>query len=180
VSIAMLALPSFWLATLVITLPSIWWQWTPSPTYTRLLDDPVKNIRHLIPPAIILAIALSGSIMRMTRATVLETLRQDYIRTAWAKGLASRVVIIRHVLRNALIPVITLIGLQIPVIVGGTVILENIFTIPGMGRYLLEAISHRDYPIIQGVNIVIAATIILTNIIVDLCYSLLDPRIRYR
>lgn len=180
ISIAMIAIPSFWLATLAITLPSIWWHWTPSPTYTRLTDDPLGNLAHMILPAIILAVALSGSVMRMTRATMLEALRQDYVRTAWAKGLGARVVIVRHVLRNALIPVITLIGLQVPVIVGGTVILENIFTIPGMGRYLLEAISRRDYPVIQGINLVIAVTIILTNIVVDLCYSLLDPRIRYR
>lgn len=179
-SVGMLAIPGFWLATLAITLPSIWWKWTPSPTYTRFTEDPVANISQLLLPASILAIALSGTLMRVTRTEMINVMRQDYVRTAWAKGLSSRVVILRHSLRNAFIPVITVIGLQVPVVIGGSVILENIFTVPGMGRYLLEAISRRDYPVIQGVNLLLATTVILVNIAVDLSYGVLDPRIRYR
>lgn len=178
-SVGMLAIPGFWLATLAITLPSIWWQWTPSPTYARFTDDPVANISQMILPAAILAFALSGTLMRVTRTEMINVMRQDYVRTARAKGLSSYVVIVRHSLRNAFVPIITVIGLQIPVVIGGSVILENIFTIPGTGRYLLEAISRRDYPVIQGVNLLFALVVIITNIVVDLTYGLFDPRIRY-
>ncbi len=130
-------------------------------------------------PAVILGAALSGTVMRLTRAQMLEVMRQDYIRTAWAKGLRERTVVVRHAIRNAFIPVVTLIGLQVPVLVGGSVILETIFNIPGIGRYLLTAILQRDYPIIQGVNLVVASVIVLSNLVVDISYSLLDPRVRY-
>lgn len=179
VSVGMLAVPSFWLATLVITLPSIWWQWTPSPTYPRFTEDPMANLGHMFIPALILAIALSGTLMRVTRTEMINVMRQDYIRTARAKGLSNYIVLIRHSLRNAFIPVITVIGLQVPVVIGGSVILENIFTIPGTGRYLLEAISRRDYPVIQGINLLLAVIVIFANIAVDLSYGLIDPRIRY-
>lgn len=179
-SVGMLAIPGFWLATLAITLPSIWWKWTPPPIYTRFTEDPVANISQLLLPASILAIALSGTLMRVTRTEMINVMRQDYVRTAWAKGLSSRAVILRHSLRNAFIPVITVIGLQVPVVISGSVILENIFSVPGMGRYLLEAISRRDYPVIQGVNLLLATTVILVNIAVDLSYGVLDPRIRYK
>ena len=178
-SVGMLAIPGFWLGTLVITLPAIWWKWTPSPTYTRFTEDPLTNIQNMLVPATILAIALSGTLMRVTRTEMINVMRQDYVRTARAKGLGSRVVIIRHSLRNAFIPVITVVGLQVPVVIVGSVILENIFTIPGTGRYLLEAISRRDYPVIQGINLLLATTVILVNIVVDLSYGLFDPRIRY-
>ncbi|HNM77840.1 MAG TPA: ABC transporter permease [Tepidiformaceae bacterium] len=178
-SVGMLAIPGFWLATLVITLPSIWWHWTPSPTYTRFTEDPIANLQHMFLPALILATALSGTLMRVTRTEMINVMRQDYIRTARAKGLSNYIVLIRHSLRNAFIPVITVIGLQVPVIIGGSVILENIFTIPGTGRYLLEAISKRDYPVIQGINLLLALVVIFTNIAVDLSYSIIDPRIRY-
>lgn len=178
-SVGMLAIPGFWLATLAITLPSIWWKWTPSPTYTRFTEDPIANLGHMILPAAILAFALSGTLMRVTRTEMINVMRQDYVRTARAKGLASYIVIIRHALRNAFIPIITVIGLQIPVVIGGSVILENIFTIPGTGRYLLEAISRRDYPVIQGIDLLLALVVIITNITIDLSYGLLDPRIRY-
>ena len=179
-SVGMLAIPGFWLAILAITLPSIWWKWTPPPIYTRFTEDPVANISQLLLPASILAIALSGTLMRVTRTEMINVMRQDYVRTAWAKGLSSRAVILRHSLRNAFIPVITVIGLQVPVVISGSVILENIFSVPGMGRYLLEAISRRDYPVIQGVNLLLATTVILVNIAVDLSYGVLDPRIRYK
>ena len=135
---------------------------------------------HLIVPAVILGTSLSAVTMRLTRTMMLEVMRQDYIRTALAKGLATRTTIMRHALRNALIPVVTLVGLQAPVLVGGTVILEQIFVIPGMGLLLLEAVSQRDYPIITGVFLIVGIVVVLINLLVDLSYGLLDPKVRYR
>lgn len=179
VAVAALAVPGFWLGTLVITFPSIWFRWTPPLQYTPLHVDPVKNLSHVIIPAAILGIGLSGTLMRLTRATMLEVLRQDYVRTAWAKGLAWQVVIFRHALKNALIPVVTVLGLQVSVLVGGSVVMEQIFVIPGMGRYLLEAIQYRDYPVVQALNLVFALVILLSNLVVDVVYAYLDPRIQY-
>jgi peptide/nickel transport system permease protein len=178
-AIAMLAIPGFWLGTLVITLPSIWWQWTPPLRYTRLWDDPGKNLSQMILPAIILGIALSGTVMRLTRAQMLEVLRQDYVRTAAAKGLDELAVVLRHALRNAFIPVLTLLGLEVAIIVGGAVVIENVFALPGVGRYLLEGIQYRDYPVIQAVNLIFATVIVFTNLLVDLLYGWVDPRVRY-
>lgn len=180
VAIGLLAIPAFWLGTLVITLPSVWWGWTPPLRYTRLLDDPMKNLGHVIIPAVILGLGLSGTLMRLTRAQMLEVLRQDFVRTAAAKGLAERAVVVRHALKNAFIPVLTLLGLQVSILVGGTVVLESVFVLPGMGRYLLEAVQYRDYPVIQGLNLIFATVIILANLIVDLLYGWLDPRVRYQ
>ncbi len=179
-AIGFLAIPSFWLGTLVVTLPSVWWGWTPPLRYTRLLDDPAKNLTHVALPAIILGLALSGSLMRLTRAQMLEVLRQDFVRTATAKGLADGAVIVHHALKNAFIPILTLLGLQVSILVGGTVVLESIFVLPGMGRYLLEAVQYRDYPVIQGLNLIFAVVIIMANLIVDLLYGWLDPRVRYQ
>ena len=131
-------------------------------------------------PAVVLGTALSAITMRMTRTMMLEVLRQDYIRTAMAKGLPERLVVVRHALRNALIPVVTLIGLQAPIVIGGTVILEQIFGIPGMGLLLLDAVNQRDYPIITGVFLVVGVAVMLINLLVDLSYGLLDPRVRVR
>jgi len=179
-AIGFLAIPSFWLGTLVITLPSVWWGWTPPLRYTRLLDDPVKNLSMVIIPAILLGLALSGALMRLTRAQMLEVLRQDFVRTATAKGLSERAVVIRHTLKNAFIPVLTLLGLQVSILVGGTVVLESVFVLPGMGRYLLEAVQYRDYPVIQALNLIFAVVIVLANLLVDLAYGWLDPRVRYQ
>jgi peptide/nickel transport system permease protein len=178
-AIGMIAIPGFWLATLAITMPSIWWQWTPPLRYTQLADDPGKNLSQMLLPAAILGIGLSGTVMRLTRAQMLEVLRQDYVRTAWAKGLAARAVIFGHGLKNAIIPVVTLLGLQIGVLISGTVVLENIFVVPGMGRYLFVAINDRDYPIVQAIVLIFAVLIIFANLVVDLLYAWLDPRIRY-
>lgn len=178
-AIGMLAIPGFWLATLAITLPSIWWQWTPPLRYTQLIDDPGKNLSQMILPAIILGIGLSGTVMRLTRTQMLEVLRQDYVRTAWSKGLSERMVLFRHALKNAIIPVVTVLGLQITVLISGAVVLESIFVVPGMGRYLLDAISSRDYPQVQAVVLIFATLIIFSNLLVDLLYAWLDPRIRY-
>ena len=133
----------------------------------------------LIIPSLVLGTALTGGTMRMTRTMVLEALRQDYTRTAWAKGLRERVIVIRHVLKNALIPVVTIIGLQIPLIIGGEVIIEQIFVLPGIGRLILDALTNRDYPMVQGINLIIAIFVVFCNLFVDLTYGWLDPRIRY-
>ncbi len=179
-AIGFIAIPGFWLGTLVVTLPSVWWGWTPPLRYTRLLEDPARNLGHVIIPAVILGLALSGALMRLTRAQMLEVLRQDFVRTAAAKGLAERAVVFRHALKNAFIPVLTLLGLQVSVLVSGTVVLESVFVLPGMGRYLLESVQYRDYPVIQALNLMFALVIVLANLVVDLLYGWLDPRVRYR
>ncbi|MBA7565767.1 Dipeptide transport system permease protein DppB [subsurface metagenome] len=175
-----IAVPGFWLATMVIVFPSIWWGYMPSIILIPFTEDPIGNLRMFIIPAIILGMLLSGMTMRMTRTMMLEVLRQDYIRTAWAKGLRERAVVIRHGLKNALIPVITVIGFQVPVLIGGTVIIEQIFMLPGMGRLVIEATQQRDYTVISGVLLLFAGVVVLTNLMVDLTYGYLDPRVRYR
>ena len=179
-SILMLAVPGFWLGTLVMVFPSVWWRWAPELEYVGFLDDPIQNLRQMIVPAIILGLALSAVTMRMTRTMMLEVLRQDYVRTARAKGLPERLVVTRHALRNGLIPVVTLVGLQAPLLIGGAVIMEQIFVIPGMGQLLLDAVSQRDYPIVSGVFLMVGASVLLINLVVDLSYGLLDPNVRYR
>jgi len=179
-SILMLAVPSFWMGTMVMVFPSIWWGWSPQVKFVAFTEDPIQNLKQMILPALILGTSLSAITMRLTRTMMLEVLRQDYIRTAWAKGLSEPLVVLRHALRNALIPVVTLIGLQAPILIGGAVIVEQIFVIPGMGLLLLDAISQRDYPIITGVSLVIGACVMLINLAVDLSYGLLDPKVRYR
>jgi len=178
-AISFIALPSFWLGTLVIVLPSVWWNWAPPIHYRSFLSDPLENLYLLIFPAAILGLTISGGVMRLTRAQMLEILRQDYIRTAWSKGLRERTIVVRHALKNALIPVITLVALQIPVVVGGTVVLETIFSVPGMGRYLVEAANASDYTVIQAVNLIVALIVVFANLAVDVVYGYLDPRIRY-
>ena len=179
-SILMLAIPSFWLGTMVLVIPSIFWGWSPEVSYIPFFENPVGNVKQMLLPAVVLGTALSAITMRMTRTMMLEVLRQDYIRTAMAKGLPERLVVVRHALRNALIPVVTLIGLQAPIVIGGTVILEQIFGIPGMGLLLLDAVNQRDYPIITGVFLVVGVAVMLINLLVDLSYGLLDPRVRVR
>jgi peptide/nickel transport system permease protein len=179
-SILMLAVPSFWMGTMVMVFPSIWWGWSPRMMYVPFREDPLANLVHLIVPAIILGTSLSAVTMRLTRTMMLEVLRQDYIRTAWAKGLSEKLVVTRHALRNALIPVVTLIGIQAPLLIGGAVIMEQIFVIPGMGLLLLDAVNQRDYPIVTGVFLIVGVAVMLINLLVDLSYGLLDPKVRYR
>lgn len=179
IAIAFLALPGFWLGTMVVVFPAIWWQWAPPITYTHFFDNPFSNLKQLLLPAFILGIHISGITMRMTRTMMLEVLRQDYIRTSWAKGLRERTIIRRHALRNALIPIVTTVALYTPVVISGSVVIEQIFSIPGMGRLLLEALLRRDYPVISGINLIFAAFVLLINLVVDLTYAFLDPRIRY-
>jgi peptide/nickel transport system permease protein len=179
IAIGGLSIPGFWMATVIIVSASIYWKWVPPMRFTPFLRDPLANLSQFILPAIILGFALSASVMRMTRSMVLEVLREDYVRTAWAKGLRESVVIARHVLKNAMIPVVTIMGLQLSALIGGTVIMESIFVLPGMGRFLLDAITWRDYPVIQGINLFLATGVIVLNLLIDLVYAFLDPRIRY-
>lgn len=179
-SILCIAVPNFWLATMVVVFPSIWWNWTPALEYVSFVSDPIENLKQFIIPAAILGMSLSGITMRMSRTMMLETLRQDYIRTAWAKGLRERMVISRHAMKNALIPVVTIAAFQIPMMIGGSVIIEQIFSLPGMGRYFLDAISGRDYTIVSGINLVIGTVVLLNNLVTDMTYSFLDPRVRFK
>jgi peptide/nickel transport system permease protein len=174
------SIPGFWLATLVVVLPSIWWHWSPPVQLIHFDKDPIGNLKQFALPAAILAAFSSANIMRMTRAMLLEVLHQDYVRTAWAKGLREHSVVLRHGVRNALIPVVTVVGLQVSTILAGSVIIESIFGLPGMGRFVLQAVSQRDYPMLQMVNMVLALFVVLTNLGIDLSYAYLDPRIRFK
>jgi peptide/nickel transport system permease protein len=179
-AILAMSIPSFWLATMVIVFPSIWWGYTPSMMLIPFSVDPIGNLKMFIVPAIVMGMGAAGMTMRITRTMMLEVLRQDYIRTAWAKGLSERVVILRHALRNAFIPIITLIGGQVPVIVGGAVIIEQIFQLPGMGRLILDSTENRDYPEVMGLMLLVGFIMVLNNLIIDLVYASLDPRIHYQ
>ena len=174
-----LAVPGFWLGTLVVVLPAIYFGWSPSIQFTRFGDDPWGHTTQFLLPGFLLGIASAASIMRLTRTQLLEVLRQDYVRTAWSKGLGEPRVVLKHSLKNALIPVVTVLGIQIAQILSGTVIFESIFGLPGMGRFLFDAITERDYPVIQGINLVVVATVVFVNLAVDVAYAWLDPRIRY-
>jgi peptide/nickel transport system permease protein len=180
VAILLNAVPSFWIAVLVITFGSIWFNWAPPIKFKYLQDDPIANLKIMLTPALIIGLTPSGGLIRLVRTQMLEVLRQDYVRTAHAKGLAPTTVFFKHALRNALIPVVTVIGIGLPNIIAGTVIFEQIFVIPGMGRYLVDSVNIRDYPVIQGLNLVFASLLIFCVLLVDISYSFLDPRIRYR
>lgn len=180
-SLAVLALstPAFWIGILVVTWPSVWWGWSPPLRYTRFTEDPLANLSQMWLPALIVGLHLTGSVMRFTRTSMLEVLTQDYVRTAWAKGLAPRIVVIRHVLRNSLVSVVTIVGLQLPALIGGLVIVESIFAVPGMGRYMLSALQNRDYQVVQAVVALMVTIVLFVNLGVDLLYAVLDPRIHY-
>jgi peptide/nickel transport system permease protein len=179
VAIGALSIPNFWLGTLIVVVPSVWLNWAPSVgSFTPLGRDPLGYLGQFLLPAVCLGITQAGVIMRMTRGMMLEVLRQDYMRTAWSKGLAQRTVVMRHGLRNAMIPIVTVIGGQLPFYFGGSIVMEHIFGLPGLGSFVLEAISRRDYPVIQAVNLFVALLVVLSNVLVDLSYGVLDPRIR--
>ena len=179
IAIVLLAVPTFWLATMVILYPAIWWAWSPSLEIIPFTEDPLGNLAQFIVPGFITGTFLAGVTMRMTRTMMLEVLRQDYIRTAYAKGLAERLVVTRHALKNAFIPVITIVGMELPLLVGGTIITEQIFTLPGMGRLFLDSLENRDYTMVSGINLVIATAVVGANLLVDISYAYLDPRVRY-
>ena len=179
-AILCISLPSFWVGTLIVVFGSIWWGYMPPLRFIWFTEDPIANLQMMVVPSLIMGMALAGTTMRMTRNMLLEVLRQDYVRTAWAKGLRERVVIIRHALKNSFIPVITQIGLQVSVMLGGTVVIENIFCLPGVGRLLIHAANSRDYPLMTGIMLFFAVTMVLVNLIIDLTYAYLDPRIHYK
>lgn len=173
------SLPNFFLAILLIFLLSLKLGWLPPIGYTPFLDNPAENLKKMIMPAITLGTALSAIVMRMTRSSLLEILDQDYVRTARAKGLNEANVVRRHALRNALIPVVTVVGLQIGGLLGGAIITESIFVLPGIGRLLVDSIFQRDFPLVQGVVLFASLAFLFANLAVDLLYAVLDPRIRY-
>ena len=174
-----LATPNFWLGIMVMIFPVVWWRWSPPMEYIPFSEDPLGNLAVFLIPSAILGTSLSAETMRMTRTMMLEVLRQDYIRTAWSKGLKERVIVIRHAFRNAIIPVVTLIGLQLPILVGGSVIMENIFNLPGIGTLAILALETRDYPVVSGVNLFLSIVVLGNNLLVDILYLFLNPRIRY-
>lgn len=177
-SIVFLSIPNFWLGLLLITFFSLVMGWVPPLGYSGLFDDPVRNIQQIILPAIALGLSVSASISRMTRSSLLEVLHADFIRTVRAKGASERVVVFKHALRNSLIAVFTLIGLQIGALLGGTVILESIYSLPGMGSLVAQAVNQRDYPVVQAAVLFYGGVFILVNIMVDVAYGWIDPRIR--
>lgn len=177
-SVVGVSIPNFWLGLMLLTLLSLWFNWIPPLGYRALFDDPWTNLQQVILPAIALGVAVSASLARLTRSAVLEVLQADFVRTVRAKGLPERAVVFKHALRNSLISVVTLVGLQLGALLGGTVILESIFSLPGMGSLIFEAVSRRDYPVIQAAVLVYGGTFIVVNILVDVAYGWIDPRVR--
>ena len=178
-AIIFIAIPGFWIGTLVMVYPSVWWSWSPSVELIHFREDPLGNLWMFFIPSFILGMAMAGGTMRMTRTMMLEVMRQDYIRTAWSKGLKERTVVMRHALKNALIPVVTILGAELPILVGGAVVLEQIFALPGMGKLMVNALDSRDYPVVSAINLIVATAIVFANLVVDISYAYLDPRIRY-
>ena len=179
-AILALSVPYFGLAVVVVVVPAILFKWTPVWTYVPFTENPIANLKIMIVPALVFGVTRAGPIMRIMRSALLDVLRQEYIRTAWSKGLPERGIVLRHALKNALIPVISLIGLQMPLYIGGSVIMETIFRLPGVGLFFFEALTRMDYPVVQSVNLIVAAMVVGLNLAIDLSYAFLDPRIRYR
>ena len=180
VSIGGLAIPSFWIGILCILLLVIYFGWGPPLEFTPPWVDPWANFQQMVWPVLTVGYRYAAVTTRMTRSTVLEVLREDYIRTAWAKGLRERAVVIRHALKNAMLPVITLVGTEFAFLIGGLVVTETVFTLNGVGRFVVDAVAHRDYPVVQALVFLIAFSFVIVNLLVDLTYAWLDPRIRYR
>lgn len=178
ISIVLMSVPVFWIATLVLVYPAVWWRYVPPATYVSFLEDPIRNLRMFLPPALIGGLTHAGGTLRNVRTLTLEVLRQDYIRTAWSKGLNHRHILFVHAFRNTMIPVITMIGGSVSGLLGGSVILETLFSIPGIGSQLTNALSSYDYPVVQGCVLVMAAIAMLITLLVDLSYNLADPRVK--
>jgi peptide/nickel transport system permease protein len=178
ISLCGLSVPSFWLGIMLILLLSVRLHWLPASGFVPLWENPIGNLQRMLMPAFVLGAGLSAVLMRQTRNSMIDILSADYIRTAWSKGLASRAVIFRHAFRNGLIPVVTILGLQTGALMGGAVVTEQIFVVPGFGRLIVEAVFTRDYPLVQGVVLITASTYVLVNLLVDVSYSVLNPRIR--
>jgi peptide/nickel transport system permease protein len=179
-AISGLSLPSFWIGILIIMALVSAFRWVPPLGYVNIWEDPVKNMQILIWPAIAVGFRQAAIQARMSRSCMLDVLRQDYIRTAWAKGLGEKTVVIRHAVKNALLPVITIVGVEFAFLFGGLVVTEAVFTLPGVGRYLVDAIHHRDYTVIQAIVLIMAVIVSLANLVVDILYGWVDPRVRYQ
>ncbi len=179
ITIAGLSIPNFWLMILVIYLPALWWGWTPARQWVGLTVDPIYNLSLVIWPAMTLALASAAGMARFTRTSMLEVLFSDYVRTARAKGLRDRRVIWVHVFRNSLIPVITLVGLQLGGVLGGVVIAEQLFGVPGLGRLTLEGVTDQDYPVVLGSIMIFSFVFVMVTLLIDILYTVVDPRIRY-
>jgi peptide/nickel transport system permease protein len=180
VSLCGVSIPNFWLGIMLILLLSVRFHWLPASGYVPFAEDPLGNTRRMLMPALVLGTALAAVLMRQTRNSMIEVLSADYIRTARSKGLPPRGVVFRHAIRNGLIPVVTIIGLQMGALISGAVVTEQIFVVPGFGRLIVEAVFTRDYPLVQGVVLITASAYVLINLLVDVSYSFLDPRIRVR
>jgi peptide/nickel transport system permease protein len=178
-AIIMMSAPGFWLATMVIVYPSIWWGTMPNIVYVPIIVDPWENIKQFLLPAFLNGIGSSAGTMRLTRTMMLDVMRQDYIRTAWSKGLGENAVLIKHAIKNAFIPVWSGMAMRIPGLIGGQVITEQIFALPGIGRVFLNALNQRDYPIVQATNVVTSTLVMGTYVFVDISYAWFDPRIRF-
>src|SRR3989440_5200149 len=180
VSIGGLAIPSFWVGILCILLLVIYFGWGPPLEFTPPWVDPWANFQQMVWPVVTVGYRYAAVTTRMTRSTVLEVLREDYIRTAWAKGLRERAIVVRHALKNSMLPVITLVGTEFAFLIGGLVVTETVFTLNGVGRFVVDAVAHRDYPVVQALVFLIAFGFVVVNLLVDLTYAWFDPRIRYR
>jgi peptide/nickel transport system permease protein len=174
-----MAIPGFWLGIMLILIFAVQLKWLPASGYVPLREDPSQNLKHLILPAITLAILLMAPIMRFLRSSMLEVMREDYVRTARAKGLSERTVIYGHVFKNALIPTVTVVGLQFAGLMGGAVIIEWVFAWPGIGWLAIQSIFQRDYTVVQSTVLLVTTAFVLINLIVDILYGVIDPRIRY-
>jgi peptide/nickel transport system permease protein len=179
-ALAGISVPNFFLATLLVLLFSFKLRWLPNVGYRPFTEEPIQNLKLMLLPALSLGLPFMAVVMRFTRSSVLEVMNQDYIRVARAKGMTQNKVILRHVMPNAGIPVLTIAGIQVASLLGGTVIVEQIFGLPGIGRYIYEAIANRDYPVVQSVTLVMAAIFVMVSLIVDVLYAVLDPRLRQR
>jgi peptide/nickel transport system permease protein len=180
VSLCGVSIPSFWLGIMLILFLSVRLHVLPASGFVPFFDDPLGNLQRMIMPAFVLGTALAAVLMRQTRNSMIEVLSANYIRTAYSKGLAERVVVFRHALRNGLIPIVTILGLQMGTLMGGAVVTEQIFVVPGFGRLIVEAVFTRDYPLVQGVVLITASAYVLINLLVDVSYSLMNPRIRVK
>jgi peptide/nickel transport system permease protein len=179
-SLGGVSIPHFWLGIMLILFFSVRLGWLPASGFVPLWESPLANLQRMLMPAFVLGTALAAVLMRQTRNSMIEVMSADYIRTAYSKGLAGRVVVFRHAIRNSLIPVVTILGLQMGALMSGAVVTEQIFVVPGFGRLIVEAVFTRDYPLVQGVVLITASSYVLINLLVDVSYSLLDPRIRVR
>lgn len=178
ISILGLSMPNFWLGTMVIVYSAKWFGWIPPVQHINFWEDPSRNLQQFVVPGLVVGLGLAASLSRLTRSAVLEVMRDDYVRTATAKGLTARAVLFRHTLRNSLIPIVTLFGVQVGGVVAGTVVVENVFNLPGLGRLILDSIARKDYPLVQGIVLLYGTLIVLVNVVTDIVYGLVDPRIR--